>query len=89
MIDRAQLPAQDEQNTITRLTRPSRKAAKKARKTAVKKKARTEEIMVSEDSADDDEAADPPADGDADGAGDADAVSSLGDALRESASGGF
>ena len=53
-VDLMELPAQDEQNTITRLTRPSRKAAKKARKTAVKKKARTEEIMVSEDSADDD-----------------------------------
>ncbi|KAH8094062.1 hypothetical protein JL720_4051 [Aureococcus anophagefferens] len=62
-VDLMELPAQDEQNTITRLTRPSRKAAKKARKTAVKKKARTEEIMVSEDSADDDEAADAAGDG--------------------------
>ena len=89
-VDLMELPAQDEQNTITRLTRPSRKAAKKARKTAVKKKARTEEIMVSEDSADDDEAADAAGDGgDADGDGDADAVSSLRDALRESTSGGF
>ncbi|KAK7248280.1 hypothetical protein SO694_0022907 [Aureococcus anophagefferens] len=91
-VDLMELPAQDEQNTITRLTRPSRKAAKKARKTAVKKKARTEEIMVSEDSADDDEAADAAGDGGGDardGAGDADAVSGLRDALRESASGGF
>ncbi|KAK7253709.1 hypothetical protein SO694_00002339 [Aureococcus anophagefferens] len=90
-VDLMELPAQDEQNTITRLTRPSRKAAKKARKTAVKKKARTEEIMVSEDSADDDEAADAAGDGGGDARRRRRRGRRLGPrgARRESASGGF